>query len=295
MTNKILITGATGNLGSLVIESLLEKTTADNIAVMIRNEKDAERFSSLGINDIRIGNYDDKASMIKAFSGIDKLYFVSGSDLEARLVQHANVVNAAKEAKIFHIVYTSFSRKTDSENYPLLTLAKGHLITEEAIKNSGIPYTFLLNNYYMEVIPLFVGDVLKTKTIYFPASDGKSGFIARKDIAELSATILTVAGHENKIYEASGDYAYTFDEIAKLISKVSGTAINYTSPSEDDFEKTLKDNGVNQAGINISVLSARAIREGEFEKTSTTFESITGHPPISLTEFLEEKYGVKNQ
>lgn len=144
----------------------------------------------------------------------------------------------------------------------------------------------------MEVIPLFVGEnILTSKTIFFPALQGKSGFIARKDIAELSATILTTSGHENKIYETSGEHAYSFEEVAQLIAEVSGTEISYISPAEQDFEKALQEYGVPQYGIELSVLSARAIVEGEFEKTSTTFAAITGKKPTSLTEFLQEIYG----
>ena len=291
MDKKILITGATGNLGSLVVDLLLQKTKPENIAVMVRNEKDIAAFSKKGI-DARIGNYDSKGSMVSAFKDIDKLYFVSSPDLEGRLTQHENVVDAAKEAKVGHMIYTSFSRKDGSADHPLLTLAQGHLVAEEAIKRSGIPYTFLLNNYYMEVIPLFVGEnILSSKTIYFPALEGKSGFIARRDIAELSAEILTTTGHENKIYETSGEKAYTFSEVAKIMSEVTGTHINYVSPEEADFVSTLKEYGVPDEGIEISVLSAKAIVKGEFEKTSDTFSTITGRNPISLVDFLQEIYG----
>lgn len=108
MDKKILVTGATGQLGGLVVESLLKKTAAENIAVMIRDDKDAAAFSSKGI-DVHIGDYDDVAAMSSAFKGIDKLYFVSGPDLEGRLIQHQNVVAAAVAAKVEHVVYTSFS------------------------------------------------------------------------------------------------------------------------------------------------------------------------------------------
>jgi len=137
---KILITGATGNLGGLVLNALLRKTTAENIAVMLRNDIGKETFTSRGVQ-VRTGNYDDTAAMTKAFSGIDKLYFVSGPDLNARLIQHEKVVTAAINAGVGHIVYTSFSRKDGSTLHPLSMLADGHIIAENAIKQSGIPYT----------------------------------------------------------------------------------------------------------------------------------------------------------
>jgi NAD(P)H dehydrogenase (quinone) len=290
---KILITGATGNLGGLVVDALLKKTAAENILVMVRTEKNAENFINKGI-DVRLGNYDDKASMVKAFTNIDKLYFVSGPDLKARLVQHETVVAAAIEAKVGHIVYTSFSRKGGPAPHPLFTLSEGHVIAENAIKDSGLPYTILLNNYYMEVIPLFVGEnILESKTIYFPAGHGKSGFIARQDVAELSAVILTTPGHERKAYEVSGEYNYDFDEVAQILSEISGVTINYVSPSETDFERTLDEYNVPPALINLSSLSAKAIVEGEFDKTSNTFELITGRKPISLRHFLKDHFSSK--
>lgn len=288
---KILITGATGNLGGLVVDALLNKTAAANISVMLRNEKNAEHFINKGI-DVRLGNYDDKASMVKAFTNIDKLYFVSGPDLETRLIQHGTVVAAAIEAKVGHIVYTSFSRKGGSAPHPLATLAEGHIIAEYAIKDSGLPYTILLNNYYMEVIPIFAGEnILESKTIYFPAGHGKSGFIARQDIAELSAVILTTPGHEQKTYEVSGEYSYDFGEVAQLLSETSDVTISYVSPSEADFEQTLENYGVSPALIKLSSLSAKAIVDGEFDKTSNTFELITGKKPISLRQSLKAQFG----
>jgi NAD(P)H dehydrogenase (quinone) len=288
---KILITGATGNLGGLVVDALLHKTAAENISVMLRSEKNAENFINKGI-DVRLGNYDDKASMVKAFTSIDKLYFVSSPDLEARLTQHKTVVAAAIEAKVGHIVYTSFSRKGGTETHPLFTLAEGHIITENAIKDLSLPYTILLNNYYMEVIPLFTGEnILESKTIYFPAENGKSGFIARQDVAEFSAVILTTPGHEQKTYEVSGEYSYDFEEVAELLSETSGITISYVSPSEAEFEQTLADYEVPPALIKLSSLSAKAIVEGEFDKTSNTFELITGKKPISLRQFLKDQFG----
>jgi len=291
---KILITGATGNLGNLVLEALLNKVPKENIAVMLRSEKNAATFSDQGI-EVRIGNYDDIDSMIGAFKGIDKLYFVSGPDLEARLTQHVKVVEAATAAKVGHVVYTSFSRKDGAGVHPLSTLAQGHIIAENALKESRLLYTILLNNYYMEVIPLFVGEnILKSQTIYFPAGQGKSGFISRQDIAELSAVILTTAGHEQQIYEVSGERAYDFDEVAEMISDASGTSIGYISPSEDEFRKALKEYGLAEEIIEISALSGRAIVQGEFEKTSKIYEEITGRKPTSLGRFLKQQYGSRN-
>jgi len=148
----------------------------------------------------------------------------------------------------------------------------------------------------MEVIPLLVGEnILQSKTIYFPAGHGKSGFIARQDIAELSAVILTTPGHEQNIYEVSGEQAYDFEEVAELISEVSGVQVNYVSPSVTDFIEALKGYGLPPDMIELSTSSARAIVEGEFDKTSDIFKQVTGEKPTNLRSFLQQLYDKEKQ
>ncbi|HIB36386.1 SDR family oxidoreductase [Mesonia sp.] len=291
MKGKILITGATGNLGGLVIDALLSKIEANQIAGLVRDTNKAEALQAKGI-DIREGNYDDESSLEKAFSGVEKIYFISGNDLDKRVDQHKNIVAAAEKAGVEHVVYTSFGRKDESENSPIYPVAKGHLAAEDALKNASLDYTILKHNLYMEVIPLFAGEnLLESKTLFLPAEDGKTGFMARKDMAVLAAEILTGEGHENKTYEVSAEKAFTFAEIAALISEVSGTEINYVSPNPEEFAKTLKGYGVPQPAIDMTVMFAKGIAQGEFDETATTYRDFTGNEPTSLKTFLADTYG----
>ncbi|MBW2961047.1 SDR family oxidoreductase [Mesonia aestuariivivens] len=291
MEGKILVTGATGNLGGLVIDNLLEKIEANQIAALVRDTNKAKELNAKGI-DVREGNYDDVASLTEAFKGIEKLYFVSGGDLENRPQQHLNVVEAAEKAGVKHVIYTSFGRKDESENSPIYLVAKGHLAAENALKSANLDYTVLKHNLYMEVIPLFAGEnLLESKTIFLPAEEGKTGFMARKDMAKIAAKILTNSGHENKFYEVSGTKAYTFTEVAQLISEVSGKEINYVSPSPEEFVKTLQGYGVPQPAIDITLMFAQGTAQGEFNKTASTYKDLTGNEPTSLKEFLKEVYG----
>ena len=143
----ILVTGATGPLGKAVVESLLKKTPASNITALVRDPAKSEALKEQGV-DIRQGDYNNYDSLVKAFTGIDKLYFVSGNDIPNRSTQQANVVRAAKQAGVKHILYTSFQRKNETFSSPIALVAQSHLQTEKALKESGIPYTILKHTLY---------------------------------------------------------------------------------------------------------------------------------------------------
>ena len=158
-----------------------------------------------------LGNYHDISSLEKAFEGIDKVLFVSGSELADRIKQHENVVNALKTAKVKHAVYTSFQRKNESESSPIYVVSKSHLFTEKMLKESGINYTIMQNTVYMDMLPLFMGPkVIESGNIFYPAGEGKTSFVIREDMAEAAANVLTSSNHENKEYKIFNVENYTF-------------------------------------------------------------------------------------
>lgn len=286
----ILITGATGQLGKEVVNALLKKTDAGAISVLVRDAAKAEDLKAKGI-DIRTGSYDDEASLVKAFKGIDTLYFVSGSDIANRSQQHQNVVKAAKEAQVKHVVYTSFQRRNETASSPIAAVSAGHLAAEEALKKSGLTYTILKHGLYMDMLPIFMGDkLLETGVIYQPAGEGKTAYTTRKDFAEAGAAILTGSGHENKVYEAYSGKAYSYPEIAKIISEITGKEITYVSPTNDEFIQTLTAAGVPMEYAGMFAGFAEAIRQGEFADTSNFMENILGRKPVSAEDYLKEVY-----
>ncbi|NLP58319.1 SDR family oxidoreductase [Lutibacter sp. B1] len=287
---KILITGATGLLGSSTIKYLLNKgVEAKNIYALVRDTKKAENLVEKGIN-LKIGNYDDYPSLVEAFKEIDKLFFVSGSEIPKRVAQHENIVKAAKEAKVKHIIYTSFQRKNETETSPIVTVAEAHLKTEDLLKNSGINYTIMKNNLYMDIIPMFIGNVLETGTIYQPAADGKVAFVLRDDIAEVAANILTTTGHKNKEYDITANEAYSYNDIAVMISEITGKTINYISPSVEEYRKTLTDAGVPNEIIGMTIGFSLAQAQTELDQTANIFENLLGRKPVSLQEYLKKVY-----
>ncbi|MBL6446691.1 SDR family oxidoreductase [Fulvivirga sp. 29W222] len=284
----ILVTGASGHLGRLVIENLLKSVPASQIAGMVRNAEKAKDLEAQGI-DIRIGDYHDPASMEAAFQGVEKLLLISSSDFNNRLQQHKNAVDAAKKSGVKHIFYTSVAMK-DINTSPLKPLLEDHFQTEAYIKDSGFTYTFLRNTLYYDVIPMFLGEKVFETGVYFPAGEGKVAFATRADLAEGTARVLTGEGVENKTFYLTGAEAVSFSDIARELSALSGKEVTYNSPDPKEFEDTLKQFGLPEGIVYMSVLFAAGIKNNDFENTEGTLEEILGHKPESLSGFLKGIY-----
>ncbi len=282
----ILITGATGQLGNATINFLLSKVPEKEIAALVRDEKKAASLKSRGV-EIRIGDYDNYDSLLKAFAGVDKLFFVSGNDVPNRLKQHRNVVDAAKQAGVGHIFYTSFTRKNESATNPLGVLASSHIETERLIKESGLDYTIMLNGLYADALPMFFGEKVLETGIVFPAGDGKAAFTSRLDIAEAAANLLTTEGHQNKIYEISNTENYSFADAASILSELSGKAISYSSPAPEAYAGTLSGAGVPVEFIQMFTAFAEAIKQGEFFSSTSDLQKILGRQPVDLKGYLK--------
>lgn len=288
----ILITGATGQLGKAVANYLLAENAA-GLAVFVRDTSKVQDLIEKGV-EVRVGSYDDYNSMLVAFNGVDKLYFVSGSDIGKRTKQHENVVKAAKEAGVAHIVYTSFIRNDETEKSPIAMVAESHIKAEEWIKESGMNYTILKHNIYMDMIPMFIGDQLfETGSIYLPAGETKVAFTLRDDMAFVGARILLSEGHENKVYDITNESAVTFSEIASVISKLAGKEIQYVSPSAEEYIKTLTGAGVPIEFAGFYAAFAEAFKQGEFSLTNNQFEILAGRKPVSVNQFLAQVYSAK--
>jgi len=289
---KIIVTGATGPLGSAVINSLLKKTSSDHIVALVRNVDKAAGLAARGV-EIRTGDYGDQASLVSAFSDIDRLYFVSGNDIAHRMPQHENVVRAAKEAGVRQVVYTSFQHKDETAASPIAFVAKSHLQTEQLLKASGLVYTILQHGIYADMIPVFAGpQLLETKTLYQPAGDGRTAFAVRTDLAEAGANVLldTTGRYNNKTLVLTGAEAISYHEVVKSISEVTGLSIGYHSPSLEEFDTTLTGAGVPAEIIGLVAGFATAIKIGEFDRVSNDLEQVLGRKPVRTAEFLKAVY-----
>lgn len=288
--SKILVTGATGQLGKAVVIELLQKVNSSDISVLVRDPQKADELKAKGVNVIK-GDYNDHASLVKAFEGIDKLYFVSSSDIMNRLPQHENVVKAAIEAQVGHVIYTSAQRKSEDGTSPIGIVGDAHVKTDNLIKSSGLTYTILKHGLYTDILPMFMGDqVIGSGAIVLPAANGKASYATRADLAIAGANILSSNGHENKVYELGGTTSDSFGDIAEILTGLSGKNIKYNAPEPEAFSEQLKSFGVPEENIQGMVSFCVAIAQGEFDFPSTDLEAILGRKPQTVKEFLKTAY-----
>jgi NAD(P)H dehydrogenase (quinone) len=291
----ILITGATGQYGTKTIEHLLKKgVDVSQLSALVRSAEKGKELEGKGVT-LRVGDYKNYESLLKAFQGVDKLLLVSSNDKEAienRTAQHIQVIGAAKEAGVNHIVYTSFTRKPGFGDSAIAAFQESHVKTEQCIKDSGLDYTILQNGIYLEMIPVFAGaKVADTGVILFPAGEGKASFVLREELAETAAHVLTTDGHENKIYPLTNTEAVSFEGIASLLSGTLGKDIQYQSPATDAFQSILKQAGVPALYIGLLTDWSLAQAQGALDLTDTTLMSFLGRKPTTAKDFIDQVYG----
>lgn len=286
---KVLITGATGNYGYAVIEAFIKKgVDKKNIYAMARDEAKASLLTPLGINVV-FGDYNDYNSMVKAFSGIDKLLFVSSGEMKNRSIQHKQVVKAAKKASVKHILYTSQIHETDDPKSPMKFVMKSHLATEIAIMKSGMYFTILRNGLYLDMLSLFLGKNVIENGIYLPAGNGKIAFTLRNEMAEVAANILNSDGHKDKIYDVAGK-AVSFLEVAAMIYHITNKNITYVSPDIETFINTAVGSGIPKEYAKMIGGFSLAAKQGELAGLNSKMEELLERKPTSVEDFLVKMY-----
>ncbi len=227
----IAITGATGQLGRLVIEKLKARIPANDIVALARSPAKA---AGLGVA-VREADYSKPETLAKALAGVDTLLLISSSEIGQRTSQHRNVIEAAKKAGVKRIVYTSLLRADASP----LSLAGEHLAAEAELKASGVPFTILRNGWYTENYTGSIGGALANGAFVGSAGEGKISSAARADYAEAAVAALTGEGHAGKTYELAGDEAFALKDLAAEISRQSGKTIPYKNLPEADYAAAL--------------------------------------------------------
>lgn len=286
----ILVTGATGNLGKATINSLLNNgTDAKDITALVRNETKGTEFKSKGIQ-VNLGDYQDFESLRSAFQGVNKLLLVSSSsDIVHRFEQHKNVMDAAKEAGVGHIVYTGFDMK-DLRQSTMTKDVQYHTYTTDYLKQMAVPYTVMNNTLYADMIPIISGKNILKNGISIPAGVGKVPFLPIPEMAEALAVVLTTPGHQNKEYVIAAETAYSFAEIADIISEITGTTIAYNQTEVKSYIAQLVQQGVTEDDAAYLARFAGAIARGEFDTNKSDVKQLLGRATTSLPDFLRYIY-----
>ena len=277
---KIGVTGATGQLGRLVVESLKSKVSAETIVALVRNP---EKATDLGI-EARTFDYTQAENLVASLRGIDKLLLISGNEIGQRLPQHKAVIEAAKQAGVKQLFYTSLLHADSSP----LGLATEHLATEVAIKESGLTYTILRNGWYTENYTGSAKGAVGAGAFIGNAGDGKIASAARVDYAEAAAVVLAGEGHEGKTYELAGDEAYTLTELAAEISKQSGKTIPYNNLTEAEYAGILKSFGLPDGLAEMLANSDTGASKGGLFDDSKVLSELIGRPTTSLAKVVAD-------
>jgi NAD(P)H dehydrogenase (quinone) len=277
---SIVVTGATGHLGRLIVESLLRRgVPADQIVALGRDVAKAADLAERGVV-VKSADYNDVDSLRAAFAGADKLMFVSGSEAGQRVPQHRNVAAAAKDAGVGLVVYTSIANADTSS----LMLAAEHKATEQAIIAAGLPYVFLRNSWYLENYTPQLPTYLE-HGIAGAAGDGKVSAATRADYAEAAAAVLTADGHTNKVYELGGA-PFTMAELAAEVSKQNGKQVTYTNLPVEQYTQVLVNAGLPEPFAAVLADGDRGLAQGELYVAGNDLERLIGRAPTSLADAI---------
>ena len=279
---KIAITGATGQLGNLVIEQLLQLTAAQNIVALVRKIDKAEHFKVQGIEP-REFDYDRPETLVPALSGIDKLLLISANEIGRRTPQHQAVIDAAKVAGVPYLAYTSLLRADTSP----LGLAQEHRETEKLIQDSGLRYTFLRNNWYSENYLAGVAHTIEIRTLFGAAQDGRISSASRIDYAEAAAKVLTSTSHENKTYELAGSESFSLSDLATFIGQAVNKDIIYQNLSAEEYTQGLTQAGLPAGLVDVIVDADIQTIQGAMYSDSQDLEQLIGRKTTNIQDAIK--------
>ncbi|MBP1853479.1 SDR family oxidoreductase [Rhizobium halophytocola] len=284
---KILVTGAAGKLGSLVIDALLANgTPATDIIAGSRDPARLGDFAGRGIETRKV-DFDDETGLQAAFAGVDRLLVISTDSIGEpgrRLTQHRTAIAAAKTAGIGRIFYTSMPKPKDSQ----VIFAPDHLGTEQAIEDSGLAYTIFRNGWYMENLLMTLPQVLKDGVWYTASADGRNGYVSRADQALAIAGGLAHPPAESVIYTLTGARALSVDDVAAAAAKVVGKPVKVVQLDDTQLAGGMQQAGVPEAIIPMLMSFEQNTRAGGFDIITGDVESLSGKPPTDIESFLSD-------
>ncbi len=273
----IVTTGATGHLGRLVVESLLKRVHAGQVAAVARNPDKAKDLATRGV-EVRRGDYSKPETLRAALAGAEKLLLISSSEVGQRAAQHAAVVDAAKAAGVKLLVYTSILRAETSR----IALAAEHKATEAAIRASGVPFVFLRNGWYLENYTENLAPALQHGAIVGTANGGRIAAAARADYAEAAVAVLT-GSPGKQVYELAGDHPFTMAELAAEVSRQAGKPIEYRDLPPEQYRAVLTGAGLPGAIADLYVDADVQAARGDLDDSTGELRRLIGRPTTPLS------------
>lgn len=277
----IAITGATGQLGRLVIQQLLQTLPAEQLIAAVRSPDKATDLQALGVQ-VREADYSNPQTLRTAFAGVNKLLLISSSEVGQRAAQHANVIAAARDAGVALLVYTSILHADSSP----LPLAEEHKATEQALAASGLPYTLLRNGWYTENYAASVPAALQFGVVLGAAGEGRIASAARADYAAAAAQVMLSDNQAGKVYELAGDDSYTLSEFAAAIAQISAKNVSYNDMSEADFTVALTQAGLPAPLATMLAESDTGASKGGLFDDSHSLSGLIGRPTTPYQEVI---------
>ena len=278
----IAITGATGQLGRLVMDGLLQKLPAGDIVAAVRNPDNAKDFATRGVQ-VRPADYDLPDTLERAFQGVDKLLLISGSEVGRRVPQHRAAIDAARRAGVKLIAYTSILHADTSP----LPLAAEHKETEALLRASGIPFVLLRNGWYTENYLASVPAALQYGVMLGSAGDGRIASAARADYAAAAVAVLAADNQAGRIHELAGDESYTLAELAAELSRQSGKNVAYQNLPAADFNAALVGAGLPEGLATVLAESDVGASKGGLFDDSRQLSRLIGRPTTPLATLVK--------
>ncbi|WP_145574346.1 SDR family oxidoreductase [Yersinia alsatica] len=277
----IAVTGATGQLGRLVINALLKKVPASEIIAAVRHPEKASDLAALGLQ-VRKADYSQPATLDAAFQGVDKLLLISSSEVGQRVAQHTAVINAAKHAGVKLLAYTSLLHADKS----ILGLGEEHRATEALLRESGLPVVLLRNGWYTENYAASIAPALAHGAFIGAVGNGRIASAAREDYAQAAAAVLTQEGQAGKVYELAGDDSYTLAEFSAEIARQSGKPVVYQDLSEANFKQALISAGLPEGFASMLADSDAGAAQGGLFDDSHTLSKLIGRPTTPYAKVI---------
>ncbi|WP_367897610.1 SDR family oxidoreductase [Leptospira sp. WS58.C1] len=285
-SESVLVTGASGHLGRIILEELLKKGHSKIIATTRKPESLAD-FAKKGVT-VRKASFDDPTSLVSAFQGADRILIISTDNIGNRIEEHSNAVDAAVKVGAKRILYTSLAK---ADEIPV-TFAFEHEGTEEKIKQSGIAYTILRNNMYSDYLIPKLQHAVASGSIYGSGGNGACAYISRKDCAKAAAAALLSSDSGNKILEIGGPKAWTYSELAKFTSDLVNKPVSYVDISAEDLSKALIGAGIPKPMADALASFDVSIREGYLKEVNSSAKDLIGEALQDVTELLKENKSV---